>query len=58
MMDPLANLRSPYRAALYVASNVISRREVHRKQGAQLGAPEGSLEPSNGTTQPDALLPA
>ena len=58
LMDPQANLRSPYRAALYIASNVISRREVHRKQGTQLGAPEGSPAPTRGRAQPEALLPA
>jgi len=33
-------LRSPRRAALYLATNFISRREVHRKQGRSLGAPD------------------
>lgn len=31
-------LQHPRRTALYLAANLISRREVHRKQGRQLGA--------------------
>ena len=36
-------LQSPRRTALYLAANLISRREVHRKQGRGLGAPEASV---------------
>jgi radical SAM superfamily enzyme YgiQ (UPF0313 family) len=32
-------LRSPRRTAFYLAANLVSRREVHRKQGQALGAP-------------------
>lgn len=35
-----AMLGSPRRAALYLATNLISRREVHRKQGRSLGSPD------------------
>lgn len=34
------NRRSAYHAAIYLASNLTSRREIHRKQNAQLGATE------------------
>lgn len=32
-----ANCRDPYRLGLYAVSNLISRREIHRKQGRPLG---------------------
>jgi radical SAM superfamily enzyme YgiQ (UPF0313 family) len=37
LADTRANARSLYRVGLYLASNLISRREVHRKQGLRLG---------------------
>jgi radical SAM superfamily enzyme YgiQ (UPF0313 family) len=36
-LAPKTNCRGPYRLAVYLASNLISRREVHRKQGLRLG---------------------
>ena len=42
LFEPNTNLRTPYRAGIYLVSNLISRREIHRKQGRQLGA-AGSL---------------
>lgn len=30
----------PARAALYLAANLVSQREIHRKQGARLGNDE------------------
>ncbi|MFA5138698.1 MAG: radical SAM protein [Elusimicrobiota bacterium] len=33
-----ANSRTPLRAGLYLAANLVSRREIYRKQGAALGA--------------------
>ncbi len=33
------NLRSPYATAVYLLSNLVSRREIHRKQGQPLGDP-------------------
>lgn len=36
---PKTNLRSPYRFGLYLASNLISHREIHAKQGQALGGP-------------------
>jgi radical SAM superfamily enzyme YgiQ (UPF0313 family) len=35
--DPGANCRDPYRLGLFAASNLISRREIYRKQGRPLG---------------------
>lgn len=43
-LDRHANLRDPYRAGMYVLSNVISRREIHAKQDSTLGS-EAALEP-------------
>lgn len=37
-MQPDTNCRGPYRLGLHLASNVISRREIYRKQGQRLGA--------------------
>ncbi len=37
MLDARANCRSPYRAGIYLAANLTSRREIHRKQGRKLG---------------------
>jgi radical SAM superfamily enzyme YgiQ (UPF0313 family) len=42
---PTTNLRSPYRLALYLASNLISHREIHAKQGQALGG-SAALSPS------------
>jgi radical SAM superfamily enzyme YgiQ (UPF0313 family) len=36
-LDRRANCRSPYRLGVYLLSNLISRREIHRKQGLPLG---------------------
>ena len=36
---PRTNLKSPYRLGLYLASNLISHREIHAKQGQALGGP-------------------
>ncbi len=33
------NLRTPYQAAVYLLSNLVSRREIHSKQGRRLGDP-------------------
>ncbi len=38
--DHRTNLRSPKRAVIYLASNLITRREIHHKQGRMLGAPD------------------
>jgi radical SAM superfamily enzyme YgiQ (UPF0313 family) len=38
MFDMRANLRTPYRAGIYLAANLLSRREIHRKQGRRLGS--------------------
>jgi radical SAM superfamily enzyme YgiQ (UPF0313 family) len=38
------NCRDPYRLGIFVASNLVSRREILRKQGQPLGG-EGMLEP-------------
>lgn len=37
MLAPRTNSRSPYRLGLYLVSNLVSRREIRRKQGRQLG---------------------
>lgn len=37
MLDPRTNLRSPYRAGIYLTANLISRREIHSKQNRPLG---------------------
>ena len=46
-----ANCRDPYRLGLFAASNLISRREIHRKQGIPLGdalplEPVATMEPA------------
>jgi radical SAM superfamily enzyme YgiQ (UPF0313 family) len=38
LFDRRANFRSPYRAAIYCAANLVSRREIYRKQARHLGA--------------------
>jgi radical SAM superfamily enzyme YgiQ (UPF0313 family) len=42
MFDLRANCRSPFRAGVYLAANLKSRREIFRKQGRRLGAAGGS----------------
>ncbi len=37
LLDRRTNLASPYRAGLYLASNFVSRHEIHKKQGSRLG---------------------
>jgi radical SAM superfamily enzyme YgiQ (UPF0313 family) len=37
-LAPTTNLRSPYRFGLYLATNLISHREIHAKQGQALGS--------------------
>ena len=37
-IDFRANCHNPYRLGLYIASNIVSRREIFKKQGRQLGA--------------------
>ena len=44
MFDTRTNLKSPYRVGVYLLSNLISRREIHSKQGLPLGAAT-ALEP-------------
>jgi radical SAM superfamily enzyme YgiQ (UPF0313 family) len=39
LWEPRATLRSPFRAGVFVAANLVSRREVHAKQGRPLGVP-------------------
>jgi len=36
-LDFATNCRDPYRLALFAASNLVSRREIYRKQGVRLG---------------------
>jgi radical SAM superfamily enzyme YgiQ (UPF0313 family) len=36
-LDFAANSRDPYRLGLFAASNLVSRREIYRKQGRRLG---------------------
>jgi radical SAM superfamily enzyme YgiQ (UPF0313 family) len=43
-LDPGANCRDPYRLGLFAVSNLVSRREIWRKQGRRLGG-EAPLEP-------------
>ena len=38
MLDARANIRTPYRAGIYLAANLVSRREIHSKQGRRLGS--------------------
>ncbi|HET6371926.1 MAG TPA: radical SAM protein [Candidatus Polarisedimenticolia bacterium] len=37
LVAPRTNLRSAHRAGIYLAANLISRREIHAKQGSPLG---------------------
>ncbi len=47
-LAPRTNLRSPYRFGIYLLSNLISKREILRKQDRQLGAPDGLDVTPNG----------
>lgn len=38
LLDPRTNLRSPYRAGIFLMANLVSRREILRKQSRALGA--------------------
>ncbi len=42
--DPRTHLRSPKRIGIYLASNFITRREIHDKQGRPLGDPDPSQD--------------
>jgi radical SAM superfamily enzyme YgiQ (UPF0313 family) len=50
LFDRRTNMRTPYRAGLYLAANLISRREIYSKQRRKLGAhaqlPQLMEEPS------------
>jgi len=48
------NLGTPYRAGIYLASNLISKREIRSKQGSRLGAPTSVV---SGRTQRPAMVP-
>lgn len=48
LFDP-PTMRSPRRLAQYAISNLISRREIHAKQGLGLGGPEPLAEPEPGS---------
>jgi radical SAM superfamily enzyme YgiQ (UPF0313 family) len=37
MFDTRTNIRTPYRAGIYLTANLISRREIHSKQSRPLG---------------------
>ncbi|MBL0170918.1 MAG: B12-binding domain-containing radical SAM protein [Gemmatimonadaceae bacterium] len=43
--DLPANMRSPYALGVYLATNLVSRTEIHRKQGSPLGIPGVGLDP-------------
>jgi radical SAM superfamily enzyme YgiQ (UPF0313 family) len=42
------NLRSPYRAGIYLLANLVSRREIHSKQGRSLGGGMLDEQPAEG----------
>jgi len=44
-VDGRTNARTPYRLGLYLYANLVSRREIHSKQGRHLGEP-GLAQPS------------
>jgi radical SAM superfamily enzyme YgiQ (UPF0313 family) len=44
LLEPRTNLRSPSRVGVYLLSNLVSRHEIHCKQGRHLGA-EAPLAP-------------
>jgi len=48
LFDP-PTMRSPRRLAQYAISNLISRREIHAKQGLGLGGPEPLAQPEHGS---------
>ena len=54
-LDWKANSRNPYRLGVYLLANLVSRREIHRKQGLPLGnpAPLESLAASIEEPQPE-----
>ncbi|MDA1050916.1 MAG: radical SAM protein [Planctomycetota bacterium] len=52
---PRTNLRSPYRLGIYLLSNLISKREILRKQGRQLGSAT-DLESLPVVRRPDKAL--
>ncbi len=52
---PRTNLRSPYRAGIYLLSNLISKREILRKQDRQLGSSD-ELPPVREETRPTMPL--
>lgn len=43
LIEPRTNMRTPYRVGIYLISNLVSRREIHKKQGRQLGASTPSI---------------
>ena len=45
MFDTHANFRTPYSAGIYLAANLMSRREIHRKQGRKLGSTKPATQP-------------
>jgi radical SAM superfamily enzyme YgiQ (UPF0313 family) len=52
---PRTNLRSPYRLGIYLLSNLISKREILRKQDRQLGS-AADLEPIADVQLPNKSL--
>ncbi|MCP4210771.1 MAG: B12-binding domain-containing radical SAM protein, partial [Halieaceae bacterium] len=46
-VDFKANCRDPYRLGLHLASNIVSRREINRKQGQRLGAVDAEVRTKN-----------
>lgn len=50
LWDWRTNLRSPKRTAIYLASNLITRREIHHKQGRRLGSDQPLLFPDSTST--------
>jgi radical SAM superfamily enzyme YgiQ (UPF0313 family) len=42
LLDLRANLKSPRHAGIYLLSNVVSRKEIHAKQGIALGGSAGA----------------
>ncbi len=38
LLDPRTNMRTPFRAGIYLLANLISRREIYSKQSRALGA--------------------
>ena len=52
--DPLGAMRTPRKAAQFLLSNAISRREIRSKQGSPLGGPEGLELPESLGAMPAA----